>query len=338
MADKQLLAVAISDIHLANWKQFNPEEYRLWASYNIVTQVINIAYKWGCPILNPGDFIDHPKYMENTVMKWVAEISKDLRKKEIVWYGINGNHDLNKINSFASPQPGYMTHLAKMMPNQFKCVDFKAEHDFNQDLNIHGIPYTNHNIGFIEALKERVQVIKDLKKSDKLNAKSKNILMIHRDLAGAVEPDGKIIKKDPEGDETIKSLFKHFDLVISGHIHKPQKIKALGKNVIMLGAPNQQRRSDRDCEMGYWLIYHDMTTQFVPVDAPKFRTHAWDELPENETDFWTKLPKPMELGDTTSSNKFNVNTDKKSLVKSFFKKKKIKSKSKMKLLISLLDA
>lgn len=327
--NKKIIAIAISDIHLANWKQFNPDEYRLKESYKVIEKVINRAYELSCPILNPGDLIDHPKHIDNVVMKYLADMTYLLTIKHIKWFGINGNHDLDKQNSFASPQKGYMSHLSLMVPDNFKCCDFRYK-AVNASLIIHGIPYTNHNLGFIEALKERVEDIK-------LNPKAKHILMIHRDLAGAIEPDGKMVKKDKDGDEDIKSLFKNFDLVISGHIHKPQRIKALGKNVYMLGAPYQQRRSDKECDMGYWEIYEDMKMKFIPLETPKFRTHAWNELPENETDFWIKLPKPSDKEITLTSKKFDAKLDRTALVNSYMKAKSIKSKSKKKLLTQYLN-
>lgn len=327
----KIIALAISDIHLANWKQFNLDEYRLKITYNLIKKIIKIARDNGVPILNPGDFIDHPKYLENVVMKYVSDIAEELRAAQTSWYGINGNHDLSRINTYTNPQSGYMTHLSKMMPNQFECMDFRSKLVIsNKPFILHGIPYTNHNIGFIEALKDLVKKVKN--KPD-----YKHILMIHRDLAGAVEPDGKVVKKDADGDNDLKKLFKNFDLVISGHIHKPQRIKALGKNVYMLGAPYQQRRSDKDCEMGYWEIYEDMSMVFKPIDTPRFRTYEWDELPENETDFWIKLPKPVSLKEGKNNKKFNSKVDRKSLVKSYFKAKSIKSKSKKKLILKYLN-
>ena len=39
----------------------------------------------------------------------------------------------------------------------------------------------------------------------------------------------------------------------------------------MIGAPLQQRRTDRDCDLGYWLIFDDLSMRFVVVEKyPKF--------------------------------------------------------------------
>lgn len=327
---KKVIAVAFSDLHLANWKQFNEDEYRMREALLITQQIINKATKYSVPVLFAGDFIDHPKYLDNVLMGYLVKMVKTVKTMRRTLIGINGNHDLAKVNSNGNRVPGYFTYMAELVPN-FICVDF---HHYDTDkestlpMRIHGIPYLNHNVGFIQALEERV---KNLKKG------SKNILLIHRDLAGALEPDGKLVKKDKDGDSDIKRLFKKFDLVLSGHIHKPQAIKALGKNVLMLGAPYQQRRSDKECEMGYWLIFNDMSRKFIPIETSKFRTYEDGDTPENGTDFWIKLPKGSVADNTRSTKNFNVKTDRKTLLKAYLKKKNIKSKSKLNLLMKYLN-
>lgn len=310
------IAVAFSDHHMANWKQFNEDEYRLKWGKTLLQQIIKVANKRGLPLLFCGDLIDHPKYVDNRALLYLSEALKTLK---VPLYGINGNHDQPRMNTFKNPVEGYLHSLSELHPKYIQCIDFTSQGDHN--LCIHGIPYIFGNVDFIEALEARVE---DIDKN------LYNILLIHRDLAGAEEPSGKVIDKEKDQDKTLKKLFKHFDLVLSGHIHKPQQIKQLGDHIYMLGATHQQRRSDAGCDMGYWVIYDDMSLRFKALDAPQFKFHEWDEEPRNTKDFWIKKPKPLTEESKTDKN-FSIHKTTRSLVKNYMIAKGLKSKRKLKL-------
>ena len=92
--------------------------------------------------------------------------------------------------------------------------------------------------------------------------------MVHTELPGASDPSGYVNEKI----DNIPSfnIFRGYDLVLSGHIHKPQEFKK-GK-ICMVGAPYQQRVSDMGCDMGFWKIYSDLSMVFVHLDSlPQFR-------------------------------------------------------------------
>lgn len=322
---KKPIAIACSDTHWANWKQFNKGGYRMKASFNFWLDIINKAREENIPILFAGDLVDHPKNLDNEVFGYVADIFKLLTRYNIGFFGINGNHDFPKVNTFNEPIQGYLHSFAKLCP-KITCVDFnKATHYaanniYNPvEMVIHGIPYINGDVDFIEALEKRSEGV--------TNKKRKHILLIHRDLAGAEEPSGKVIEKDKTQDKKLKKLFKNFDLVLSGHIHKPQRIKKLGDHVYMLGATHQQRRSDMGCKMGYWIIYDDLSLKFYDLKAPEFK--YYDTEPEDDYHLWIKRPETKKL-EKTEQGDFDVKADKKDLVKSYMKKKGVKSKSKLK--------
>lgn len=321
----RVIGIAFSDLHYAKWAQYNENNARLETTLEVTRKVIGAAIKHHCPILFPGDFIDHPKHLDNEVMKYVAATTVELMttRKRII--GINGNHDLPKINTFENPQEGYMTHLAKMT-NEFKCVDFS--HTDTDLYRVHGIPYINGNIDFVEAVKDRLK---------HLHPDKGNILLIHRDLAGAEEPDGRVIDKDAEKDKTLKKLFKKFDLVLSGHIHKPQRIKKLGKNVYMLGSTNQQRRTDAECRMGYWRIMEDYSMAFTDLKMPGFKYLEHDEEQPNETDYFIRLPKKetIKQGDQPTQT-FRVDEKRDKLAKRYLKARGIKSERKLNTLLKYI--
>lgn len=323
---KRPIAIACSDTHWANWKQFNKGGYRMKASFNFWKDIVNRAREEGIPILFSGDLVDHPKNLDNEVLGYMSGIFNLITKYNIHFIGINGNHDFPKVNTFNDQTKGYLHSFAQLLPT-VTCIDFNAltyntsGRNFpEKDFRVHGIPYINGDVDFIEALKDR---IKNLAKGKDIY----NILLIHRDLAGAEEPSGKVIEKDKTQDKKLKKLFKNFDLVLSGHIHKPQKIKKLGDHVYMLGATHQQRRSDMGCKMGYWIIYDDLSLKFYDLEAPEFK--YYDTEPEDDYHLWIKRPETKKL-EKTEQGDFDVKADKKDLVKSYMKKKGVKSKSKLK--------
>lgn len=317
------IALACSDTHWSNWKQFNKNGYRMTAQFNMWLDIYEVARKKKIPILFSGDLVDHPKYVDNVLLDVITDSLQRLPKK-VKFIGINGNHDFPYISTYKDQVIGYLRSFSRLIEN-VECVDFGYT-DYG-NLRVHGIPYINGDVDFIEALQTRIVDI---------DHRKKNILLIHRDLAGAVEPDGKTVKKDPEKDKTLKRKFKAFDLVLSGHIHKPQQITKLGKHIYMLGATHQQRRSDAGCKMGYWIIYNDLSMKFHSLEAPEFKYYKDGEEPEDEYNFWLKKPEIKSKEENESTGNFNVKADRKDLIKNYMKEKGVKSKSKLKLALKYL--
>lgn len=322
---KHPIAIAFSDFHTAKWKQFNDKNQRTLQPYDIINIIINKTKQLNVPLLFAGDWNDHPKHMDNQVMQVTAAIAYRLTEKNVAIIGIDGNHDFDKVNTIKVNARGFFSHLSVLNPN-FICVNFKYYDTFKA--RIHGIPYINGNADYKKAIKEAI----------KNRAKDKqNILMIHRDLPGAVEPNGISIG-DMEDAVSLKKYFKKFDLVLSGHIHKPQWVKKLGKNVLMLGATNHQRRSDAGTKMGYWILYSNNTAEFVDLKQPEFRYYKDGEEPKNDYDYWIKLPpEPIVDKADTKTHKFNSGQKRDKLVKNYMKVKNIKSKAKLNLLMKLIN-
>lgn len=318
--DTRIIAIAFSDHHYCNWKQFNKDDYRIKVADKILNEIIKKANKLEVPILFCGDLVDHPKHLDNVLLQ---RISKTLTKIKTQLIGINGNHDQPRANTFSNPVPGYLNHFDNLV-KRVNCVDNTNWVVEEQGIMVHGIPYIFGNIDFLEALEERV---KDTKKSKKL----KHILLLHRDMEGALEPSGKRIDKDKKEDtQIIKGMLANFDLVICGHIHKPQQLKKFGNHVYMLGATHQQRRSDANCTMGYWVIYDNLRMEFIPSNAPEFKFYT-DE-PGNDTDFWIKLPTEVVEKVKEGTDEFSLETQtREKLVKRYLVAKGQKSKRKLKL-------
>ena len=128
-------------------------------------------------------------------------------------------------------------------------------------------------------------------------------------------------------------MLNRFDLVLCGHIHKPQR---LSKKVYMLGAPIQQRRTDKDCKMGYWLLKDDLSMEFKELkDFPKFIDVESEDEVKDDGNYYTIIPqKSSEKVSTT--HKITKTLSKKKLAKRYLKEKGIKDKSKEDLLIDIL--
>lgn len=326
---KKVIAISCSDSHSANWKQFNDEGQRLKVYKKAWEEVIKLSLDYGVPILFSGDLNDHPKYMDNVVMDVQSKIMVTLRvaKRKII--GINGNHDFCTKSSYKNMALGYLHHLDRMgAPVQ--CIDYKfidvgiGTLNKPESIRVHGIPYINGNIDFKEALENAKSHIKK---------GVNNILLIHTDLPGAVEPDGKEIGSC----ENISkyNVFKDFDLVLSGHIHKHQK---LHKNVYMVGSMMQQRRSDAGTQMGYCLIYDDMSVEHVPLKLPEFKYYDFGTEKPKTDDFWIEKPAPiLKINPDDLEATFDSRSDRKDLAKNYLKAKGIKSKKKLNLLTKYLN-
>lgn len=314
--------IAFSDIHIEDWKRYSIDHSRLNHNHKIIRRIVNLSIKYGkIPVLFCGDLFDNPKYLTNLVMNKAFLWLREFYAHGIEVFCIAGNHDQSEKNVLGHESPNYISLVSLVYPS-FQNINYKQIH-YGGKYTLHGIPYQTNNQGFDEAIGYAV----DFMDSKSIGAKGKHILMIHRDIPGARDSNGRVVGVDSEFLK-LNKYFKKFDLVLCGHIHKPQKLRS---NVLMLGATHQQRISDAGTKMGCWKIYPDMTWKFVPLNMPEF---TFDE--ENkEGNFF--IEKPIEIKDLPESVKvFNTN-DPVKLAKAYMKAKGLKSRSKRKLLIEYLN-
>lgn len=308
--------IAFSDLHLEDWKRYSVDHSRLHHNHKIIRRIVSLSIKYGkIPVLFCGDLFDNPKYLTNLVMNKALLWLREFYANGIEVFCIAGNHDQSEKNVLGHESPNYIDLVSLVYPS-FRNLNY--EQVLHSGYSIHGIPYQTNNQGFDEAVKKAIgnRVID-----------YKHILLIHRDIPGARDTNGRVIGDDSEFIK-LNKYFKQFDLVLCGHIHKPQKLRS---NVLMLGATHQQRVSDAGTKMGCWKIYPDMTWKFVPLGIPEF---TFDES-NKEGNFF--IEKPIEIKDLPESVKvFNTN-DPVKLAKAYMKAKGLKSKAKRKLLIEYLN-
>lgn len=268
------IAVASSDWHYHIYDEFNEEGRRTIAKRGLIKEIYGVAKTLGVPHFFCGDMVHNKKHLQNELLN-VISLDLPQLSKSVVTYGISGNHDQCFANNPENKSPNYVKSFSRLIPN-FNCIDFKTIEDEN--FTLHGLPYITHNRDYQKLLG-----------SFKTSKTKPNILLIHTDLPGAKDTSGREVGTVSGIPDSMDLFFDQFDLILSGHIHKKQR---LTKKVIMLGAPDQQRRSDMGAVMGYWIIYNDLSVEFKRLSGPEYK---YSDDPENDPDKYNFLiQKPTE--------------------------------------------
>lgn len=315
---KKLIAIAFSDLHLNNWESHNTDKARLKTSVEALERVIKKANLKGVPLLFAGDFIHNPKSMSNWVFDELTQLFSRIQLLSGL-YAISGNHDMCEKNNIQWTSPSYVKSFSRVIPG-FNCVD-RSSIQLKNTLIV-GLPYMDNENSFVIALSDLIQEIKHL------NHKGHKTLLIHQNLPNAVEPSG--YKVEDHLPKQIYKDLKFFNIVLSGHIHKPQQIF---ENTWMLGATNHQNIGDMGCDMGYWKIYLDAKPKFIKLKLPEFKTYHGDKPKGNHIWIKEEIEKPQTESDAPA---FGPTTSRKALAKNFCKSKKIKDKGKVIALIKSL--
>ena len=272
----KVIGIVFSDLHIHDFNNFNEGKRRTNIAFQILIDIGLKSQLYKVPVFFCGDMFNTDQSLSNFIInEFTNKFNNSLFKYGL--YAITGNHDQADINIEGSKSISYIKSFSRVFSNLY-CIDFQSI-DIN-DLVVSGIPYITYNLNF----SQYVSAIKTY-------PNKKNILLIHTDLYGAKDTDGRIVDSVENLPKDLDSLFKGFDLVLSGHIHKPQK---LGKNLYMVGATNQLRKSDAGGEFGYWLIYDNMVPKFKPLQYPEFKVYKDGDKTDN-FHFWYKAAEKQEL-------------------------------------------
>lgn len=318
------LFLVTSDIHYNDWNQFNKDDYRLKKTEDYLETLIKRSHKESIPILIPGDFFHTPSGLSTKVFFRVNRFLSNVFWKfpKALLVGIDGNHDTDYELKDYREEPSLFLGLSYAYPDNIKCINF-TYHKI-KDYRIYGIPYLPHNLGF--------KKIYDRFVNDGYNGKK--ILLIHTDLLGAKDPSGYEVK-DMQGIPTnIGKFFKPFKLVLCGHIHRHGDLHK--GRIFSVGAPNQQRKSDVGCTMGYLEIDKNLKVKVIPSGLPEFRLYHEGDIVEDDGNFWVKLPQEKKAL-KREKGKFRVDESKVKLAKRYCKKNGIVSKKKIKVLVKVLN-
>lgn len=315
---KKIIGIVFSDLHLSDWGKFST---RKDTALKVLKMLVDEASKYGACLIHCGDLFHKPESISQEVLQGAVSFLNYLSKESILpIVTISGNHDINQVSKIREKPLSWVSTLSNMYPN-IKCIDYEVAKDNIHGVAYYGIPYVDHNVG-----------LNDYIKSLKLNPKcNKHILLLHTDYPGAKDTDGSEVGSV---ENLNTNLLKKFDLVLIGHIHKPQK---LGKHVYMVGAPYQQRRTDKNCKLGYWKLYSDLSMEFVLLEGfPRFIDVEDPEEVKEDGNYYTVIPKKVQLEDV-NKHKITRALSKKRLAKRYMKAKGIKDKDKQDLLIKVLN-
>lgn len=313
----QIIALAFSDLHLNLWSKFNKDNQRTFNGFKVMEIIAKRCEQLKVPALFCGDLFHKPETLDQEFALIVQIKFNKLSTIKWKMIAIEGNHDLQKVNSMDKLTNGWISFFSPY----YKWLD---NLDFNSTLIgdkyiIHGVPYIDHNIGLSKYLKELP-----------LQKGYKHILLLHTDYPGAKDTDGRVI--DSVENINLNSL-NRFDLILCGHIHKYQR---LSKKVYMVGAPLQQRRTDKNCKMGYLEIYSDLSVKFVPLNFPKFIDVESEDEIKDEDNYYTIIPKENHSKVEVIDHKITKQLSKEKLAKRYMKAKGIKDEKKQKLLVKIL--
>lgn len=320
---KKPIFVAYGDIHHEIWGQFNEGDRRIKESLRVEKEIYKAAAQMKVPKLFLGDLLHREKHIGNRLLAYILpHYAKLWSSSSTPTYAITGNHDQSEQNTLDHQSPSYIRTFSKVFPG-LKCVDFNSLQVGST--MIHGVPYLTHDMGLYEHLT-----------TIELDSRNRNILMLHTTLPGSVDTDGREMENLTIGKKTLAKI-KKFDLVLVGHIHKPM-ILGKKKNIIQVGATNQQRKTDKDCELGYWIIYSDMTGKFVPIKSAKFvELEYGQEKPDNKHYYYNKEKVTKKSRDIIKeSDNFSQTTDRTLLAESYISEKGIKDKKKKEALTKAL--
>lgn len=314
---KKLRFIVFSDLHLHSWGK---HETRLNTAIKVLKIISDECMKYQVPALFCGDLLHESNRISSELAEVIYHEFKKLDEKDWVMYNISGNHTLNRVNRIDKPSSSWDILFSKTY-KFLKNIDLKRVHMGN--IYIYGVPYIDHNIGLSEYL-NKLKLVGD-------NNRCKHILMLHTDYPGAKDTDGREIGSVEN--LNINTLNK-FDLVLCGHIHKPQR---LSKKVYMIGAPYQQRRTDKDCKLGYWKLYSDLSMEFVELKGfPKFIDVESENEIKDDGNYYTILPKKTSI-QVNTNHKITKQVSKKTLAKRYLREKGIKDDAKKQLLIDTLN-
>ena len=307
------IAIVFSDLHINLWSKFNEDNKRTLNSFKVLIDLSEKAHKLKIPLLSCGDLFNNPERIDQELAVLVKDNFSNLPNN---LYSISGNHDIKFRSVISEKLDSWVSVLSGFNINNLDYSSLKL----NKDTTVYGIPYIDKNVGISEYIK-----------SIKLKTKH-NILLLHTDFPGARDSDGRRI--DSVQNLNLNTL-KKFDLVLCGHIHKPQR---LSKKVYMIGSPNQLRRTDKDGNFGYWVIYKDLSIKFKELKGyPKFIDVESPDAILDDGNYYTVIPKiNIDLKNTESDNNINISLSKRSIAKEYLKKNGITDKSKISLLKSIL--
>ena len=204
----KVIAVAFSDLHLNLWAKFNKDYKRTQDSFRVLFKIKEVCNKYKVPALFCGDLFHKPEVIQKELFTMIVKQFLKLNGTSFKCYTISGNHEIMEISKVGIQPKSWIYDLDPLFP-WLHDLDYKTFR-LTHNIQVHGIPYVDHNIGLSTYLKNM-----------KLEDGYKHILLLHTDYPGAKDTDGRVV----DSAENINlNMLNRFDLVLCGHIHKPQRL------------------------------------------------------------------------------------------------------------------
>lgn len=322
MENKKLVAIASADWHIHKWQNFDENNSRLDNCLGCADMIIKIAANSNVPLLFAGDLAHSPKGLETETGARLQKLFQTNKRGLII--GIPGNHDMCQKNSLDHRSPNHMDGIENFIQlNAFDILPYVTK-----DIMVWGVPYMNND----RDTKKAILRIKKITKRTDSNGKLK-ILLLHTDLPGAKTPEGFTVNETESFPTRLDKLFNAWDLVLCGHIHLPQK---LGRNCWMLGPNMHQTIGDEGHDFGYWEVYSDKTMKFKKLNYPQFISLKKGEVAPDNKNYYVPYNEVL-VDEDIETGEFSLSRSKKQLAITYMKTRQIKSKSKKRALIKILN-
>lgn len=308
-------AIIFSDLHINKYAKFNQGNRRTLNALDVLRNIKLLTKRHKTVSLFLGDLFHKEKNITNELLgDTLPFLSKMWGNGNFKTYAITGNHDQSSFNTVENQSPSYINTLSKTFPG-LVCMDFKIERFDTWDL--YGVPYLTHDIGLIDTVK-----------NFELDVKKVNVLMLHTTMPNARDTDNRTVKSNLAQVQFERTMGR-FDIILCGHIHKPEMYDIGKTRVIQVGAPQQQRATDRNCDMGYWIMYNNFEFEFVPFKHyPKFIELPAGTKPPDNKNFYTFAEVKKAKTKQVNLQKFSTKLSGRKLAKNYLKVKAIEDKDK----------
>lgn len=317
---KKVIAIASSDWHIHDWENYNENYSRTNQQLRAINSIVIAANKYGVPLLFGGDLFHQKKYISNELQGFFCKIHEILTNADHGVYGIDGNHDISKPVKGAGSGGGYVSNLGELLG--MTCINFKSLKIPNSNIQLHGIPYIEYNVGLFKHIDDIT-----------ISKGRVNILLLHTDLPTVKDTDNREVNSHSNIPQDWLKRVSKFNLVLVGHIHQPQQIRK--SHVYSIGAPYHQRITDIDSSLGYYLVYDDCSMEHVYLKGfPEFKVDTGNG--RDNLNFWIdgitsndSQPDPIRI----SKRKFS----KLDLIDGYCKKMRVPTRLKKKLINLIMD-
>jgi DNA repair exonuclease SbcCD nuclease subunit len=241
-----------TDLHLDNWSAFSTTvaggyNSRFMQQLNVLENILAYAENENCTIVFGGDLYNRRLLIPSDVLHKTYELLAAYNKQTI--YFVIGNHDIYDWNSENNSLAvlGEMDHVRIID----QATSVHTDHGVHLSLVPHGALLPTSSASLRKAIPDFYEV-----------------LVTHYGVNEARLGPKDFKMKD---DLTVKQLRElNYDLVLLGHIHKPQ---TLDKNIIVMGSVMGHSFHETD-EEKYFYVLDTETKVFMqyPSSAPQFLT------------------------------------------------------------------